>query len=368
MQRRPKRGGQFAIIWVDLLYEDSVPQSAKILYGEIYRLSDADGYCDASNKDFMDLLGCSETTVRNLLKSLVDVGQIRIESVPRRTGSGGTDRRIFCARKLAPPSEKRVPAKNCGYPEKQGEGTRRNLRGVPAENCGSTYSSNLKNNNTLYPCKQEIFDEAISAIQSIVADDGSNAAQDAVCAALEEQGFLCQRRVAVESRDGHSDHAGRLAVVATKADIVIGIQVDRKTPREKSLYKLRDYPCDYRVVVLREESPQPLPAGIDAVVFLKTARDELFERFWNAYPKKKAKVDARNAWNRLAPDMDLCWKMSAALTQQKQSEDWKREAGRFIPYPATWLNQRRWEDADTLDAPDEPAEAGEERKEEFGWR
>ncbi len=43
MRRNPKKGGQFAIIWVDLLYEDSVAM-AKILFGEIYRLSGPDGW------------------------------------------------------------------------------------------------------------------------------------------------------------------------------------------------------------------------------------------------------------------------------------------------------------------------------------
>ena len=133
MRRYPRRGGQFAIIPVELLYEDSVPATAKLLYGEIYRLSDADGWCDASNKDFMELLGCSETTVRNLLKALESVDQIRVVSQPNREANGGTKRMIFCGRRLAA----EVPAENCGY--------RKNLRGVPAENCGSTYKSNLDN-------------------------------------------------------------------------------------------------------------------------------------------------------------------------------------------------------------------------------
>lgn len=89
--------------------------------------------CDASNQDFMDLLGCSETTVRNLLKALEEEGQIRVVTQPRREGSGGTERRIFCGRKLAPPETQKVPAKNCGYPrggypQKFAGGTRRNLR------------------------------------------------------------------------------------------------------------------------------------------------------------------------------------------------------------------------------------------------
>ena len=158
MRRYPKKGGQFAIIWVDLLYEDSVPQSAKILFGEIYRLSDADGWCDASNEDFMDLLGCSENTVRNLLKALSDIGQIRIQTKPKRDGKGGTVRRIFCGRKLAPPDTGEVPPKNCSTPKY--------LEGVPPKNCGSTYlKSNKKSNTPIAPV------EVFQAIEEYIGDD-----------------------------------------------------------------------------------------------------------------------------------------------------------------------------------------------------
>ena len=158
MRRYPKKGGQFAIIWVDLLYEDSVPQSAKILFGEIYRLSDADGWCDASNEDFMDLLGCSENTVRNLLKALSDIGQIRIQTEPKRDGKGGTVRRIFSGRKLAPPDTGEVPPKNCSTPKY--------LEGVPPKNCGSTYlKSNKKSNTPIAPV------EVFQAIEEYIGDD-----------------------------------------------------------------------------------------------------------------------------------------------------------------------------------------------------
>lgn len=140
MRRYPKKGGQFAIIWVDLLYEDAVPQSAKILFGEIYRLSGPDGWCDASNEDFMDLLGCSENTVRNLLRALVSIGQIRVQMFPKHDGKGGTVRRIFCGRKLALPEAEEVPPKNCG--------TTRYLEGVPPKICKNTYLKNNNKNNT----------------------------------------------------------------------------------------------------------------------------------------------------------------------------------------------------------------------------
>lgn len=87
---------------------------------------------------------------------------------------------------------------------------------------------------------------------------------------------------------------------------------------------------------------------------------DLFERFWSAYPKKRDKPRARKAWEKLAPDLELCRVMSAALAVQKKSEEWTREKGRFVPYPATWLNGRRWEDEmePVSDSDTEEAEGG----------
>jgi hypothetical protein len=69
-----------------------------------------------------------------------------------------------------------------------------------------------------------------------------------------------------------------------------------------------------------------------------------FEAFWAAYPRKVSKADARRAWQRLAPAVALQATMLAALATQRVCADWLRENGRFIPYPATWLNGQRWLD------------------------
>ncbi len=37
----------------------------------------------------------------------------------------------------------------------------------------------------------------------------------------------------------------------------------------------------------------------------------------------------------------------AALERDKRSDQWQRDGGQYIPYPATWLHDRRWEDADS---------------------
>lgn len=66
-----------------------------------------------------------------------------------------------------------------------------------------------------------------------------------------------------------------------------------------------------------------------------------FERFWLAYPRKAGKADARKAFAKVKVPVET---LLSAIEQQTRSEQWTTENGRFIPNPATWLNQGRWED------------------------
>ena len=72
--------------------------------------------------------------------------------------------------------------------------------------------------------------------------------------------------------------------------------------------------------------------------------DEGFVVFWQAYPKRVGKKDALKNWQRLKPDGSLVQAMLISLNAQKQSPDWTKEDRKYVPYPATWLNGRRWED------------------------
>lgn len=71
-----------------------------------------------------------------------------------------------------------------------------------------------------------------------------------------------------------------------------------------------------------------------------------FLEFWEEYPKgrKRSKPTAWRAWKKLRPDAALRATILNALRKHSQSADWLKDGGQFIPYPATWLNQRRWED------------------------
>jgi len=67
-----------------------------------------------------------------------------------------------------------------------------------------------------------------------------------------------------------------------------------------------------------------------------------FEQFWKAYPKKRGENAAKKVWLTMKPGRQLADQILAAIKQQKKQADWKRENGRFIPYPAKWLEEGHW--------------------------
>lgn len=75
--------------------------------------------------------------------------------------------------------------------------------------------------------------------------------------------------------------------------------------------------------------------------------DEDFSQFWLVYPKKVGKQDARTAWVKHCPNGEL-EHIKSALTWQKNLPQWIEDEGRFIPNPATYIRQHRWEDQEPI--------------------
>lgn len=73
----------------------------------------------------------------------------------------------------------------------------------------------------------------------------------------------------------------------------------------------------------------------------EAASPDGFAEFWLAYPKKVGKGAAEASWKKTRPPKAA---VMDAIANQRNSEQWRRDGGQYIPNPATWLNQRRWED------------------------
>lgn len=96
-------------------------------------------------------------------------------------------------------------------------------------------------------------------------------------------------------------------------------------------------------------SPQGDETNLDAEL-----NAQRFESFWRMYPNKKAKQNARKAWDKLKVDGRLYTTIMRGLALHIRSRDWIKDDGQFVPHPATWLNGRRWEDEVEVAAPTVP--------------
>jgi len=69
-----------------------------------------------------------------------------------------------------------------------------------------------------------------------------------------------------------------------------------------------------------------------------------FNQFWQAWPKKKSKESALKAWKQTAKIRPNIKTIISIIEKLKTSDEWTKEGGQFIPYPATWLRAGGWDD------------------------
>ncbi len=72
-----------------------------------------------------------------------------------------------------------------------------------------------------------------------------------------------------------------------------------------------------------------------------TFKEKFFDEFWEAYPKKMAKGQAKKAWSK-AFILDHPKEIVDAAKRYAKAQEGKDK--QFIPYPASWLNAERWKD------------------------
>jgi len=94
-----------------------------------------------------------------------------------------------------------------------------------------------------------------------------------------------------------------------------------------------------------QDTPKPPAGGTCATEKVEKALlAEYFERFYTAYPKKRAKDKAKKAFMKLKGDEIFLDAVLDSLEKQKRSTDWKKDDGQYIPYPASWVNGGMWQD------------------------
>ena len=164
---------------------------------------------------------------------------------------------------------------------------------------------------------------SVTGLCSIFKKDGIDSIRNGL-KELEQNGYLVRNRV--------RDESGKL----TSAEWTVSDQPMLENPmlENRTQYNTKEYNTKEFIT---KDIPPISPQG-------KTDCSDLFNQFWTAYPKHIAKQSAVKAFEKLKPDEKLLEAMLKAIARQKESKQWEKDGGAFIPYPATWLNQRRWED------------------------
>lgn len=85
----------------------------------------------------------------------------------------------------------------------------------------------------------------------------------------------------------------------------------------------------------------------------KSGLTEPFQRFWDAYPKRRHKQEAFEIFKELNPDETLLTVIIESVKRQAASEEWQKNNGQYVPLPTTYLNGKRWADEITVIQPDE---------------
>lgn len=123
----------------------------------------------------------------------------------------------------------------------------------------------------------------------LVLTDNANLAHKETVSYLEKLGFCCQHEYRVSDRgDGRS---GRIDIIAIKGDLKLAIEIDRKSPRAKSIYKLKTLPPEFiKCVICRKISKYRKLNDFHFIypIDLLECPSEL-KRTWKKPPKKKKK-------------------------------------------------------------------------------
>ena len=90
--------------------------------------------------------------------------------------------------------------------------------------------------------------------------------------------------------------------------------------------------------------------------------EKQFETFYNAYPRKVKKQDVKKWFLKNKPNEELFKTIIDSLELFKKDKDWLKDNGQYIPYPTSWLNQKRWEDKLDLMQEEKSCEKKEEEK------
>jgi len=142
----------------------------------------------------------------------------------------------------------------------------------------------------------------------------------------------------------YKDHPDKWKVIQEKYSCVTdtvtdGVQDDEHRGEHMPKIKIK--------IKIKNKTPI-VPTGDGGERPKEDGYTEKFLEFWEMYPKKVGKKAAWRAWKKVGSldlmHSELRGRIFESVFKHKKTDQWKKDGGQFIPHPATFLNQARWED------------------------
>lgn len=142
-----------------------------------------------------------------------------------------------------------------------------------------------------------------------------------------------------------------------KVGLKVGIKVGPKVPLISDSYSEGQSPVDQETkidTVLYSGGGGAGGGGKSGSAFKRGSTPEQcpdFMAFWRAYPRRQKRQAAFKVWQRLDVDDELLAVILRAVSRQSAMEGWRKENGKYVPLPTTWLNGQEWENELHVDLP-----------------
>lgn len=121
-----------------------------------------------------------------------------------------------------------------------------------------------------------------------------------------------------------------------KISVKSGTIVEQKWDIVPQSIEYRDKSIEYRE---RDKSIEIDNTHADTYISQQNA---MFEKFWEEYPRKVGKAEARIAWAGLEVDEKLNQTILNAVQRYKKTNQWQNTT--YIPYPVNFLQNERYND------------------------
>ena len=151
-----------------------------------------------------------------------------------------------------------------------------------------------------------------------------------------------KKELQIRNRGGNE---GGQKVEKNPLEIEKEIEIDKELDLEIDKDSNSDWSNNHKEKETKEKEDEE---EVEGITFHQDSKEkelvDMFEEFWQAYPRKVAKKTAFTAFKNVKHLKEEFPLIMEHVRRKSDSNDWTKQGGQFVPHPTTYLHQERWKD------------------------